>query len=184
LIYYHNETLVKLALSKGEYECCVIKGCNLSELDLGGSVFIDCTFIDSNLSLANLSRVSFQNAIFRNCKMLGLRFDLLSTLGLGMRFENCLLSNSSFFKIKIRGTVFRNCNLSYADFTETDLTAAVFETCNLENATFDRTILEKADLSTSEGICIDADNNSIKHMTIALTALPGLLDKYALKIKF
>jgi uncharacterized protein YjbI with pentapeptide repeats len=97
-------------------------------------------------------------------------------------FEDCLLNDSSFYKLKLKKTSFKNCVLHYVDFTECDLTNAIFHNCDLKDATFDRTIMEKADFRTAFNYSIDPQSNKIKKAKFSLPAVTGLLDKLDIQI--
>jgi uncharacterized protein YjbI with pentapeptide repeats len=50
-------------LEKGEYENCKYAKCILSSTDLSSILFIDCAFMDSDLSLVNLAKTCFRDAV-------------------------------------------------------------------------------------------------------------------------
>src|ERR1700761_8511377 len=95
-------------LKKGEYEACIFRNCDLSGVDLSDLVFIDCEFIDSNLSLVRLVKTAFRDITFKGCKMMGLQFRDCSQFGLSFRYESCILDHSSFYQTKIKKTPFKN----------------------------------------------------------------------------
>jgi uncharacterized protein YjbI with pentapeptide repeats len=110
--------------------------------------------------------------------MLGLHFDSCDEFGLSFSFENCILNNCTFYKIKIKKTTFKNTQLQEADFTECDMTESLFDNCDLTKATFYNTIIEKADFRTSSNYSIDPENNRIKKAKFSIHGIPGLLEKY------
>jgi fluoroquinolone resistance protein len=177
-----KKNLKEHPLSKGEYENCVFKYCDLSNADLSEFVFMDCEFVECNLSLAVLTKTSLRDVVFKNCKMLGLRFEHCNDFGLSIAFEKCTLDHSSFYQVKLKKTSFKGSQLHEVDFTESDLTASVFTDCDFTNATFDNTILEKADLRTSVNYSIDPETNRIKKAKFSLSGIAGLLDRYDIEI--
>ena len=64
--------------------------------------FSDCLFDGCNLSLATLFNTAFRDIKFNNCKMLGLHFENCSEAGLSVYFDNCILTHSSFYKLKLK----------------------------------------------------------------------------------
>jgi fluoroquinolone resistance protein len=180
---FDKNDFTKLPLSKGEYENCTFKHCNFTENDLSDFKFMDCEFIGCNLSLAKMHRAALQGIKFKDCKMLGLRFDTCADFNLSFSFDNCTLNHSSFYKIKIKKTVFKNSQLQETDFTECDVTGSLFDNCDLTNATFAFTILEKADLRTSYNYSIDPEKNRVKKARFSLQGVTGLLDKYDIEIE-
>ena len=113
---------------------------------------------------------------------MGLFFDQCNPFGLTVSFENCILTHSSFYKLRLKKTSFKNSNLQNVDFTECDLTGAVFDNCDLTGAVFNNSILEKADFRTSFGYFFDPQVNKIKKAKFSLSGLPGLLEKYDIDI--
>lgn len=168
---------------KANTKNCIFNSCDFADKDISEFKFIDCIFNDRNLSLAKLNKTVFQDVKFKDCKMLGLRFDTCNEFGLSFSFGSCQLNHSSFYKTKIRKTVFKNSQLQETDLAETALTSAVFDNCNLAQATFDYTILEKADFRTSYNYSFDPEINRIKKAKFSVMGVSGLLDKYDIDIE-
>lgn len=183
-ICFQDKTIDRIySLAKGEYENCVFTNADLASSDLSEFKFIQCSFVGCNLSLARIDRTAFQDVTFKDCKMLGLRFDACSEFGLAFRFEGCQLNDCSFYKRKIKKTVFRRCQLRSVDFVEADLSGAVFDDCDLALAMFERTLLEKADLRTAYNYSIDPEANRIKKARFSTAGISGLLNKYDIEIE-
>lgn len=182
--YFSDQVFDKLSsLAKAEYEQCQFRHCDLSNANLSDYKFSDCEFINCNLSLAKLLHTSFQEVVFKDCKMLGLHFDNCNAFGLRMRFEKSLLNQSVFFQLKLKNTNFIHCQMHEVDFTEADLSGDVFEMCDLAGAIFDRTQLEKADLRTSFNFNISPLRNQLKKARFSVDGLPGLLHDWDLVIE-
>lgn len=182
--YIENKTFERdNLLKKGEYENCNFNGYDFYEKDLTDYKFIDCVFNNCNLSLARLNKTALRDIQFKDCKIMGVRFDTCNEFGLSFSFEGCILNHSSFYKMKIRKTIFKNSQLQEIDFTEADLTGALFENCNLAHAIFDHTILEKADFRSSFYFSIDPEINQMKKAKFSIAGVTGLLDKYDIIIE-
>lgn len=165
------------------YENCTFINCDLSYANLYGIVFIDCIFEDCNLSLADVSSTGFQNIVFKHCKLSGVNFGKALDFLFEVHFESCILDNAVFYKKKNKKARFSDCSMIETDLTDCDLTDAKFTNCNLNRAFFSNTILKGADLRTSYNFTIDPDNNPIKKALFSLHGLPGLLSKYDIKIE-
>jgi uncharacterized protein YjbI with pentapeptide repeats len=170
------------SLIKGEYEYCTFINCDFSNSDISDIKFSYCEFIGCNLSLTKLIKTTFRDVKFKDCKMLGLRFDNCNLFNLSFSFDNCNLNHSSFYQTKIKKTVFKNSLLQDVDFTQCDLTGSIYDKCDLTNAKYENTIIEKADFRTSFNYSIDPDLNRIKKAKFSLTGISGLLDKYDIEI--
>lgn len=170
-------------LKIGNYEHCIFRNCDLSNGDLSEMIFVDCEFFDCDLSMVRVDKTAFRNASFQSCKLLGIRFDDANDLLLSIRFEECHLSFSSFYKKPLPSTTFRNCLLREVDFTEADLSEAVFEHCDLSGAVFEHTNLESADFRTSGNYRLDPEKNRIRKARFSLDGAIGLLHKYEIVIE-
>jgi uncharacterized protein YjbI with pentapeptide repeats len=113
-------------LPKGEYENCIFKNCNFSNTNLSNYTFIDSSFENSNLSLVKINNTIIRDIKFKGCKMIGMQFCDANAFGLAFSFEDCILTNASFYKTKIKKTSFLNSKLNEVDFTETDLTRSTY----------------------------------------------------------
>jgi fluoroquinolone resistance protein len=169
-------------LPKEEYENCTFLNCIFYNSDLSSLSFYECEFFACDFSLSKLNNTLLNDIQFKNCKLLGLRFDTCNDSGFSTYFENCQLKLSTFFKLKLIKTKFINCNLQEVDFSETDLSGSLFENCDLQRAVFDGTNLEKVDFSSSFNFSIDPEKNRIKKARFSNQGLSGLLDKYNIEI--
>lgn len=166
----------------GEYENCRFVNCSLNEQDLRHAVFIDCEFSGCDLSMANISDTAFRKVHFKECKLLGLRFEYGTKLLFEVSFHQCLLNLASFHQMSLKGSSITDCELQETDFTEADLSQATITGCNLTGAMFDRTDLTKADLRGSYGFQIDPTENKIKGARFSREHLEGLLARFQIKI--
>jgi len=133
--------------------------------------------------MATLSMTCFRNVKFSGCKMLGLHFDACNPIGLSFKFENCILNHSSFFKLKLKGTVFEHCTMHKVDFSDVDLSNVVFKECDLMMALFENTNLKGADFTTALQYALDPEVNVIKGAKFAYPGVLGLLTKYGIDVK-
>lgn len=181
---YQNQIFEQIqALSSGEYENCTFNNCNFNENDFSNFRFIDCNFNLCNLTMITINKTIFQEVKFKDCKMLGIRFDTCSDFGLSISFESCQLNHSTFYKMKMKKTTFKNTQLVEVDFTETDLSNSIFDYCNMAGAIFNGTLLEKSDFRTSFNYTINPENNRLKKAKFSLQGITGLLNKYDILIE-
>jgi len=165
------------------FEGCSFINCDLSYADLSHITFINCVMDTCNLSLAKLGNTGFQEVEFRDCKFTGVNFSASNNFSFSVSFTKCILDYTIFQKKRLKGTKFEDCSLIESDFSEADLTSAVFSNCDLNRTIFDRTILKGADLSTATNFNIDPENNTIAKAKFSAHALAGLLVKYNLIIE-
>ena len=68
-------------------------------------------------------------------------------------------------------------------FIGTNLTQSVFDNCNLDSAIFNDTQLKEVDFLTAYNYKIDPEFNPMKKAQFSTQGIPGLLDKYDIKIQ-
>lgn len=180
---FTGQDYTEKALAKGEYDNCNFRNCKFAGSDLSGIRFMECTFAGCDLSNVAVNKTSFQETVFKSCKMLGFRFDICDQLGLTIRFEECQLDHSSFYQVKLNHTVFLKSSLKEVDFTESDLRNTILDQCDLLGATFDHTNLERANLSTAHNYSIDPENNPVRGAKFSLPSVMGLLHKYQIEVQ-
>ena len=170
-------------LTEPEYENCVFNHCNFGSVDLSHINFIDCKFSNCELSLVKLKDTGFRNVQFDASKLLGVSFENCKKFGFSIGFKGCNLSHTSFQEIVIKKTKFKHCILQDADFAAADLSNAVFDHCDLGRAVFESCNLSGADFRTSLGYVIDPENNNLKQAYFSIIGLPGLLEKYNIRVE-
>ena len=170
------------ALPKGEYDHCIFINCDFSESYLSTISFLDCEFIDCNLSMVKTKGATLKDVIFNNCKLLGVPFHDCNAFLFSVAFHDCQLNLASFFNIKLKSTVFHSCKLEQTDFTNADLSASKFITCNLYQTIFDNSNLEYVDFRTSYNLTINPDSNRIKNACFSKENALGLLSSYHINI--
>ena len=182
-VIFENKNFTTEPLQKGEYENCTFKKCIFSGCDLNAFKFIACIFEHCDLSLANINKLVLRDVQFKDCKMVGLKFDTTDSFSISIAIDHCILTYASFYKLKLKNMIFLNSKLDEVDFTEADLTSSVFNHCDLTNAIFSATNLEKVDFTTAFNYSIDMDANKIKKSKHSKAQLGGLLEKYHLTIE-
>ena len=97
-------------------------------------------------------------------------------------FQDCVLDYSSFANKKMPKTKFISCSMKEVTFTGSNLTQSTFDNCNLENAVFNDTLLKGVDFTSAYNYKIDPEFNPMKKAKFSMQGIPGLLDKYDIKI--
>lgn len=177
----HDFTAAPLLI--GEYEACIFNNCDFANLDFSNFNFIDCVFNACNLSLAKVNNTAMRRLVFKDCKMLGIRFDTCKEFGFSVSFEVCQLNHSSFYGRKMKKTIFKDSDIRDVEFARCDLSESVFDNSDLSGASFDATILTKADFRAAKNYNLDPNLNNIKKAKFSLLELGGLLAKYDIEIE-
>ncbi|WP_432671372.1 pentapeptide repeat-containing protein [Flavobacterium sp. SM2513] len=169
-------------VSSREFENCIFKDCDFSNTAFLSSTFMDCEFIDCNLSVLELLGSSLKNVVFKNCKLLGIAFHTCDDFLFQVEFENCVLDFASFANKKMPKTKFMSSSLKEVSFEGTHLKQSVFEKCNLAGAIFNDTNLTECNFTSASNYQIDPEFNVLKKARFSLQGIPGLLEKYDIKI--
>ena len=114
--------------------------------------------------------------------MIGIRFDEANPFNLHMEFNACNLEHSSFFGVKLVKASFSTCRLQHVEFENAQLKEVNFTESDLLGAHFLQTNLEKANFVGATNYQLDPDQNIIKGAKFSMDGLPGLLQKFKIKI--
>ena len=179
---FENISLKEADLTCLEFDNCKFEGCDFSESNLSYSIFTDCVFSNCNLTLCKVVESAFRDTCFGSCKIMGVLFDSCMQSSISISFKESNLSNSSFFKLKMKRTIFEDCILSEVDFSDAILAESSSLNCDLNGSIFNNTNLEKADFRTSFNYSIDPTVNRIKKAKFSIEGSKGLLDKFDIEI--
>jgi uncharacterized protein YjbI with pentapeptide repeats len=133
--------------------------------------------------MIKLVNSSLKTVDFKNCKLLGIQFHACDDFLFNVGFDECVLDYSSFANKKMPKTKFINSSLKEVTFIGTNLSNSVFENCNLDNAIFNDTQLKEVDFTSAYNYKIDPEFNPMKKAKFSTQGIPGLLDKYDIKIQ-
>lgn len=144
------------ALKAMEFDNCTFTGASMRDGRLFGAIFTECHFIDSDLSLADVTNTSFISCTFEQSKLVGVAWSRLGPSGLGQPyFVECKLDLSIFQNVTAERWVFERCSLADADFTAAKLSRTRFTDCDLTGARFTQSDMRDTNLKGSHGYWID-----------------------------
>ncbi|PWA05062.1 pentapeptide repeat-containing protein [Flavobacterium psychrotolerans] len=170
-------------INNREFDGCIFKNCDFSNSDFSYNTFMDCEFIDCNLAMTQLAGTSLKTVSFKNCKLLGIQFHTCDDFLFAVNFQDCVLDYSSFANKKMPKTHFNSCSLKEVSFIGTHLSNSVFENCNLEGTIFNDTLLTGVNFKSAYNYKIDPEFNPMKKAKFSMQGIPGLLEKYDIKIE-
>jgi uncharacterized protein YjbI with pentapeptide repeats len=133
--------------------------------------------------MTQLTGTSLKTVHFKDCKLLGIHFNLCADFLFSVSFQDCVLDYSSFANKKMPKTKFASCSMKEVSFIGTNLTNSSFENCNLDNAIFNDTQLAGVDFKTAYNYKIDPEYNPMRKAKFSTQGIVGLLDKYDIKIE-
>lgn len=182
-LLFQNIDYTENELVKGEYENCTFSNCIFTNINLSDINFVECIMENCDFTMVKLSNVGFRDVKFRECKLIGLRFEDCSDFLFAVDFESCQLNLSSFYQRTLMNTRFKDCIMHEVDFTEADLGGSTFEKSDLSGAIFSNSILEKVDFREAYNYSIDPEQNRIKKAKFSIHGLAGLLFKYEIEVE-
>jgi uncharacterized protein YjbI with pentapeptide repeats len=167
------------------FQDCVFRNCDLTKAVLRFCKFTDCRFESCNLSLAKLQASVFSGVSFKDSKLVGVNWTEAHwpriRLACPVEFTNCLLNDSVFLGLALKGTKISRCQAKGADFREADLAKADLTHTDFTGAVFGGTNLEGADLDHAGNYAIRPADNRLKGAKFSLPEAMALL--YCLDIK-
>ena len=137
----------------------VFAGCNLSRVDLDGSRFIDCRFVDSKALAVVWSRA-------RRAELSVRPWD----------FERCRLDLASFQEGSVAGSRFSDCSLRESDFAASDCRGVDFGGSDLTGAVFVGTDLRGASLVGAGGYAFDPSQNRVAGLRVEAGGAVALVE--------
>ncbi|MEZ8142950.1 pentapeptide repeat-containing protein [Enterovibrio sp. FF113] len=167
---YYDQTFDKLELASQtlestEFEECEFRDCQLSESAFRRCKFINCTFTRCNLSLMKVNHSRFSDVTFSECKLVGVDWTFAEwpayRVDADMTFSKCIMNDTSFFGLTLRGLNLKECKLHDADFREGDFTDSSMTYCDFTNSVFMRTNLQNADLTESTNVSLSVLDNNV-----------------------
>lgn len=186
--YNEGKTFTNIILTDARFDAREFEDCTFVDCDFSNSQFLDSKFIDCKFSGCNLSMVKMKGTIvtdlsFSDCKLLGVNFSDCEDFAFGVEFDKCVLDYCSFMGKKMAKTKFKDSSIQNAIFSDANLSQAVFERTDLFGTVFSQTILKQADFSTAFNFSIDPAFNTLNKAKFSIYGLPGLLDKYDIKVQ-
>lgn len=123
---------------------CTFKDSDLAGTGLAGSVFNKVTFGEGNYNNTNFHSSDFRDCTFKNCHLLNTSFD--KSVFWQTHFHNCNLDNVSMCDCKFINCSFSECTwtvrLENTLFKDSKIKKTLFRNMNFEFATFDNIHLE------------------------------------------
>lgn len=129
-----------------------LNGTSFEKSNLSETVFREATLDNTNLSKANLIKVSLHEVqdlararVGNSCLRFSQIRQLVTTLqGQGQRFDHLNLSGINLSSAKLQGASFIGCNLNDASFQDADLSRAILKQTQLDGADLTRATLTGA----------------------------------------
>lgn len=133
--------------------------------------------------MTDLSQSTMNNVEFKNCKILGVKFNHCHDFIFQVNFYGCMLDYSSFECRKMSKTLFKDSSLKGVDFGDTDLKQTRFLNSDLSEAIFYNSNIQEADFTTARNYSIDLTQNSFKKARFSKDGLEGLLHQFDIIIE-
>jgi fluoroquinolone resistance protein len=164
-------------LTEKMFTGCVFRNLAAPEAIFEGTVFEDCRFEGSDLTMIKVKGASFRDVEFERCKLMGIDWSEVRGLTFSVKFKKCVLSYSSFIDQRMRKTQFLDCKAHETNFAGVDLTGSTFDGCDLEGARFVGTNLSEVDLSNAINYLINPSDNTLRKTRYSMEAALALVSR-------
>ncbi len=156
-----KQNFIEYDLKHKNFTQVTFDSCDFTKSDFTGSRFLECKWIHSNLSLTKLDGCRIQDALFENCKLVGLDFTRCEQRFLALQFKKCVICMANFSDLPLKNTLFQGCKILDTFFTNANLTNADFEESDLKGTTFHNTNLTKANFCHAINYSIHPATNTL-----------------------
>lgn len=185
-ISFDKQKLPSLEILESEFEECEFNDCDFSLAIFTRCKFLNCSFNRCNLSLMKIPYSRFFEVDFIDCKLVGVdwtaaywpSFHLCSEL----KFNRCILSDSSFFGLSLNELKLEECKLHEVDFREGDFTHSSMIYCDFTHSLFMRTNLQNVDFTESNNFTINVLENKISKAKFSRYYALGLLESLGVEL--
>jgi len=188
---YHSYHFKALSLSNQtlysiEFEDCTFTECNFSDAIFNQCKFIDCSFIKCNLSLVVIAYSQFNDVIFEHSKVIGVDWTKASWPNLSLfspiKFQQCNMSDCSFFALELKELVLDSCRVHEVDFREGDFTQGNFSGSDFANSLFSQTNLTSVNFIDAINYHLDINNNIINKAKFSRHEAVNLLESLDIEL--
>lgn len=169
------------SLKKSVFDEVTFENCHFVESNWQQAQFNGCRFKNCNLSLIDLTGCRLQQAVFEECKIVGLNFYKCEKI-LHLSFHKSILQTCNFTDLKLKGTSFAGSKIREVYFTGTDLSEANFTHTDLLGTVFHQCNLTKADFRNAQNYAIDLQTNNAKKAHFSLPEATDLLKCFDITI--
>lgn len=167
-------------LSEKVFEACTFNKCDFGETVFKRCKFIECQFINCNLGVAKIANCRFSDVVFEQCKLVGIDWTSAnwSSLALGspIKMHKCVINDSSFFGLNMKGMVLVECKAHDVDFREGNFTDANFTLTDFTHSVFNKTNLTGANFQDATNYRIDINNNKVTRAKFSRQEAVSLLE--------
>jgi len=168
---FHQKYFKDLKLSSTNIASKVFEECDFTRCSFNGSrfehcKFIDCTFRSCDLSNLNIVRSKFLTVLFEECKIIGVDWNKAEWsrfAGPGqLAFKKSVISDSSFFGMKLPELILEDCRAQSVDFRAGDFSRSNFTYSDFAESMFGNTNLSGTDFREATNYDIDIRENQLK----------------------
>lgn len=163
-----------------EWNGCIFKSIDFSNVSLKNIDIIDCIFEDCDLSNIQLGNTLIR-CQFKNCKLLGLIID--ESTCKNIYFENCILDFSAFSDSKLDKIVMNNVSLKEVRLYNIQHNNLEFIDSNLNNIEIINTKLKGIDLSSCNIEKIKFRKEDLEGVILGINQLVDVVSQLGIIIK-
>lgn len=149
-----------------EFEDCTFTQCDFSGSSITKCRFINCTFDQCDMNHGSVKSSRFSDVEFQNCRMVAVNWAEAEwprfMQSASIRFRDCVITESIFFGLTLECLVLQGCKAHAVDFRQAKLEGADLTYSDFAGSQFAKTDLTRADFSEATNYDIDVLNNNVK----------------------
>jgi uncharacterized protein YjbI with pentapeptide repeats len=176
---FENLVLSGQELLQVEFEDCVFRYGDFSQVSFKQCYFSECHFVHCDMSLMQVMDSRFTGCKFEDCKVIGVDWTKADWSGLTQvapQFNHCVLNDSSFWGLKLESIMIHACDARDVDFREANLHAGDCGHTDFSQSLFRNSRLTEVDFSHARSFDIDVRVNDIKGAKFSRYEALRLLD--------
>ncbi len=174
------------SVTDSEFLECTFVDSDLSDAPISMSRFIDCRFERCDLSLWKPVDTVFGACLFEDCRMLGIDWTLASWPQVPLhepnRFVRCDLSMGTFADLELGGVAFSECRLHETSFRFARMGDSDFDGSDCQVCDFHGADLSGARLVRVVGLAVDPLSTTLTGATIDAATGVAILESLGLKL--
>lgn len=175
--------LERESLCGRKYYDCTFKRCSFVNVDFSQCSFESCQFISSSVVASKMDNARFLDVSFKDCKMVGIIFSVLSDFAVSFSLEQTVLLSCTFSDMRIAKTRFESCQINDCLFANCDLRQSNFSASSFQSGQITNCDLRECNFLGAEGFMINPGENKMRNALFGVDNAIELLRCYGLKYK-
>ena len=186
-VFFSKIIFTGSTIENSKFENCEFNHCDFTSAKFTHCKFNNCVFNYCNLSLFEITDSRLYEIYFNECKLTGIDWTKaewpIFNPDFELNFSKCILTNSSFFALKLHNLKMEDCRLVDVDFRECDLSNSILTGCDFSGSLFNKTILRSVSFIDSWDYNINILNNTVTKAKFSRIEAVSLLENLGIELE-